>query len=97
MNTPVYSKKDLIKDLAAKLQISPAVVEEVVASTFELIGNKVSEHQAVQIYGFGTFKPSLRQARNGRNPYSGEPIVIEPKYSIKFNLSSKIKEAINKK
>jgi|AntRauTorckE5430_2_1112549.scaffolds.fasta_scaffold16577_2 nucleoid DNA-binding protein len=97
MKIPVYSKKSLIKDLAAKLQISPAVVEEVIVSAFELIGHQVSEQKAVQIYGFGTFKPSLRKARNGRNPYSGEPMVIEPKYSIKFNVSSKIKEAINKK
>jgi nucleoid DNA-binding protein len=93
--TSAYSKKALIKDIAEKLQVSPILIESVVSSTFDIIANKVTEHESVQIYGFGTFKPSLRKARNGRNPYNSEPMQIEAKYSVKFNPSSKIKDAIN--
>jgi DNA-binding protein HU-beta len=43
--------------------------------------------------GFGKLVRSQRQARQGRNPATGEPITIPAKESLKFRVTKSIKEA----
>ena len=66
-----------------------AVLDAVMAET--RAGNKVS------LFGFGTFNPSSRAARTGRNPQTGAPVKIAASKSVRFSPSSAFKQALNSK
>jgi nucleoid DNA-binding protein len=64
-----------------------AVTESVMAET--KAGNKVA------IFGFGTFSPSARAARMGRNPQTGAPVKIAASRGVRFAPASAFKESLN--
>jgi nucleoid DNA-binding protein len=49
----------------------------------------------VNISGFGTFAVSMRDARTGRNPKTGESIEISASRSAKFEPSNQLRESRN--
>ena len=51
---------------------------------------------AALLTGFGVFSVSKREARNGRNPRTGEVVKIAASKSVKFKTGSKLKDAVNK-
>ncbi len=64
-----------------------ALTESVMAET--KAGNKVA------IFGFGTFSPSARAARMGRNPQTGAPVRIAASRGVRFAPASAFKESLN--
>jgi DNA-binding protein HU-beta len=66
-----------------------AFVDSVVAEARS--GNKVS------IFGFGTFTPTSRAARTGRNPRTGAPVKIAASKGVRFSPAAGFKTALNAK
>ena len=90
------TKSEMITEVANKTNLPKHVVEEVVAATFsDIIPDQLAEGNEVAIAGFGKFIPSLREARVGRNPSSGESIDIPAKMAIKFKPAAEFKNKVN--
>lgn len=70
------------------LKLSKGEVEKVVGSLFEVIRDNVKKGNTVQLLGFGTFSKQHREERNGRNPSTGEALLIPAKDVAKFKPSS---------
>jgi len=51
------------------------------------IKNKLGDGEKVQITGFGTFVVRQKRERRGRNPQTGEEMVIKPRRSVVFRPS----------
>lgn len=66
-----------------------AVVGAVMATA--KAGDKVS------IFGFGTFTPTSRAARTGRNPRTGEAVKIAASKGVRFAPAAAFKTALNTK
>ena len=49
----------------------------------------------VALVGFGTFSAKKREARDGINPLTKEPLHIEAKVVASFKAGSKLKDALN--
>ena len=45
--------------------------------------------------GFGTFKAKKREAREGRNPQTGEAVKIAARIAPGFKAGNKLKDALN--
>ena len=58
------------------------------------IQNALSNKEAVQIAGFGSFKVAQRSARKGRHPQTGEEIDIPARAVAKFVPGKALKEAV---
>jgi DNA-binding protein HU-beta len=69
---------------AAVNAVTDAVIAEIRA------GSKVS------IFGFGTFSPTARAARMGRNPQTGAPVRIAASKGVRFAPASAFKDVLNK-
>ncbi len=48
----------------------------------------------VKISGFGNFQVRTKQARPGRNPRTGESVLIAARRAVTFQASAKLKQAI---
>ena len=70
------NKSELIETVAEKSEVTKKVAEKVVNAVFESITNSLADGEKVQVIGFGTFEVRQREAREGRNPATGERIKI---------------------
>jgi nucleoid DNA-binding protein len=55
----------------------------------------LKQGERVNISGFGTFAVSMREARTGRNPKTGESIEISASRSAKFKPGKQLKDSLN--
>ena len=63
-------------------------VESIVNSLLETVRDEVKADGKVSLIGFGTFSRGRREARDGHNPRTKEPMRIEAKNYAKFKPSS---------
>jgi len=61
----------------------------------DAITEALKQGDRVNVSGFGTFAVSMRDARTGRNPQTGESIEISASRSAKFKPGKQMKESIN--
>ena len=88
------NKQDLINAVAAGTDLPKAKAKEVVESVFDNIKTALSKADTAQFIGFGTFKVEHREAREGRNPQTGEAIQIEAKNVVKFKAGKELADAV---
>ena len=70
---------------------------ELVDATFEIIKKNLEKGENLLITGFGKFQVRFKWARKGRNPRTGEVIILDSRRSVTFHYSTKLKDKINKK
>lgn len=71
-------------------------VERLVNTIFEEITTALANGQRVELRGFGAFSVKQRDGRIGRNPRTGEPVVVEPKHVPFFKAGKQLRERLNK-
>ena len=89
------NKSDLIDAIAAKTGHTKICTEETLNALLETIVDTVAQGDSITLVGFGTFKAAHREAREGRNPQTGESISIEattvPKFVPGATFKAKVK------
>ena len=89
------NKNDLAKQIAEEADIDSGQAKLAVEKTFEIIVRRVAAGDEVNVAGFGKFSRSERQARQGRNPSTGETIEIAASKGLKLSPAKAAKDAIN--
>lgn len=90
------TKSELIEAVASKLKdFTKKDLEIVVNNVFSSMTDALARGDKVEIRGFGSFKVKSRRARQGRNPKTGEGIMIEPKKVPFFKVGKELKERVN--
>jgi integration host factor subunit alpha len=69
---------------------------ELVDATFEIIKKTLEKGDYLLISGFGKFKVRFKWARKGRNPRTGESIILDSRRTVTFQCSSKLKDKMQK-
>lgn len=80
-------KTELVRMIADVSGEPAGVVQKVLEVGLKAISAQVNDGTAVQLKGFGTFKPQHRAAWTGRNPRTGEPVEIAESFRIGFTAS----------
>lgn len=70
------NKAELIERVARQTGQTKLGVEQVINETLSIIKKSVRKGDDVTLVGFGTFTQSKRKARAGRNPQTGQEMVI---------------------
>ena len=71
-------------------------VEQLLDIFFEEISARLAEGGRVELRGFGAFSTRQREARQGRNPRSGESVAVPAKRVPYFKPGKEIRERLNK-
>ena len=90
------TKKDLKDSITNQLNISKTQSSALVESFFESIKETLESGENVMISGFGKFSVQNRNERRGRNPQTGEDLILEPRKVVRFKCSEKLRGKINK-
>ena len=89
------TKADLVERLYEKVGFSKKESTEIVESVFELVKQRLEQSEKVKISGFGNFVVNEKRPRKGRNPQTGEEIVITGRRVLTFKASQVLKKVMN--
>ncbi|MCX8072977.1 MAG: integration host factor subunit alpha [Candidatus Binatia bacterium] len=89
------TKGDIIDRVCARLHCSRNEGAQLVEAVFELIKEQLEKGEKVKISGFGNFTVREKRPRRGRNPQTGEEIVIRGRKVLSFKPSNVFKRAVN--
>ncbi len=89
------NKKELVECIAEAATIGKTDAEKALNGTLKAIADCLKKGDKVTLVGFGTFSVSKRDARQGRNPQTGDTITIPAKTVARFKAGSKLSEEIN--
>lgn len=87
------SVKDLAKALAEKREITQKEALKTIEDVFGLVLEH-SKDNKVKV-PFGYFEQVVRPARKGHNPQTGKAIEIPESRTLKFKVSSSVKNSLN--
>ena len=90
------TRSELIALLAARhpnLQVEDVSVA--VKLILSAMTNALSSGHRIEVRGFGSFSTSMRGARTGRNPKTGEQVTIPAKSTITFKPGLELRDRVN--
>jgi integration host factor subunit alpha len=89
------TKAHIVENLFAKNLFTKGESAQVIETLFELIKQSLEQGDDVLISGFGKFGVREKHQRMGRNPQSGEPVMLPPRTVVTFKCSGILKEKLN--
>jgi DNA-binding protein HU-beta len=91
------NRSELIDAVAREMALTKREAESVVGAVIGNIVDEVRSGRRVSLVGFGSFNPTRRAARTGRNPQTGAPVDIPASKGVRFVASSTLKSIVNGK
>ena len=89
------NKTDLVNVVMAETNLAEKDVKAVINATFAAVCGALKDGDKVQLLGFGTFETKTVEAREGRNPKTGETIKIDAHKKAHFTSAQALKDLIN--
>jgi DNA-binding protein HU-beta len=91
-----FTKAELVEMLAEKLETPKSNAAKIFDGMFDLIKHSLAKKKTVTIPQFGTFNVQGLKKRKGRNPQTGEEIMIPASKTVRFKPSVTLKKEFNK-
>lgn len=89
------TKNDIVDLVHENTKIEKKIIQEAFEGIIEEFKKALKDCSTVEIRGFGTFEPRLRNGRDkARNPKTGEIISVEPHYVAAFRAGQDLKKAL---
>ena len=89
------TKSHLIDAIAEQNGFTKKKSTETVETILEIIKSTLVSGQDVLISGFGKFCVKEKRARKGRNPATGEDMMLAPRRVVTFKCSGKLRDRVN--
>lgn len=86
------NKMELISAVAERAEVSKKDAEKVLKAFTDVVIDEMKSGGRVQMVGFGTFEAVEREAREGRNPKTGETMMIAACKVPKFKAGKALKD-----
>lgn len=89
------NKTELITAIAEKTGATKKDAEMIMSATFDIITESLEKGEKVSLIGFGNFEVRERNAREGKNPQTGEKIQIAACKVPAFKPGKALKDKVN--
>jgi len=89
------NKADLIDSTYNQVGLSKTRSAEVIDSLLEIIKKSLEDGEDVLISGFGKFCVKEKGKRRGRNPQTGEDLMLGERRVVRFRCSPVLREKVN--
>ena len=88
------TKKDIIRRIADDLGRTTIETAPIVQKTLDAIINVLAEEGRIELRNFGVFEVKKRKARQGRNPRTGEKVMVGERLTVKFKPGRAMEERV---
>ena len=89
------TKADIIESVHQQLGLPQKKSTEVVEQLIETIKSTLATGEDVLVSGFGKFSVNDKKKRKGRNPATGDSMMLRPRRVVTFKVSGKLRRKIN--
>jgi len=89
------TKIDMVNMLYNQLNLPKKECSNIVESFFDIIKSELEKSNTVMISGFGKWTVNSKRERNGRNPQTGEEMIIGARKVVTFKSSPVLFKAMN--
>ena len=91
------TKADLIDSIYNRVRLSKNKSVQLIESLLETIKRTLENGEDVLISGFGKFSVKEKNERRGRNPQTGEDLMLDSRRMVTFKCSGNLRDKINGK
>ena len=88
-------KVDIVEAVAKQNGYTLNQSFEIVESLLEIIKSSLESGEDVLISGVGKFCVKEKKSRSGRNPATGDTMMLSPRKVVTFKCSGKLRDMIN--
>ena len=89
------TKAQIVEEIREQNGFSRKKSMETVETLLEIIKQSLVSGEDVLISGFGKFCVKEKRERKGRNPATGDTMMLAPRKVVTFNCSGKLRKRIN--
>jgi integration host factor subunit alpha len=89
------TKAEIVEQIYERVGFSKKEAAELVEKVFDIMKDTLAEGEKVKISGFGNFVVRQKNARKGRNPQTGQEILLEARRVLTFKPSLVLKSILN--
>lgn len=91
------NRSDLISNLSSRFpDLINRDIELAVSTILGALRSSLANGNRAEIRGFGSFGLNYRPPRSGRNPKTGESVLVPAKYVPHFRTGRELKERVNR-
>ncbi len=77
-------KHDIVNEVVNRTGLSKTKAEIAVETVFETMKRSMERGERIELRGFGVFNIRPRKTGIGRNPRTGEEVIIPPGKAVRF-------------
>jgi len=89
------NRSELVESVGTTTGLDKRAAESAVKAVVDAVIAEVKAGNKVSIFGFGTFAPTSRAARVGRNPQTGAAVNIAASTGVRFTPATAVKALLN--
>ncbi len=89
------TKAQMVGSVQKQIGLTKNKSLEAVETLLELMKSSLASGEDVLISGFGKFCVKQKEERKGRNPATGEDLILESRKVVTFKCSGKLRERVN--
>ncbi len=89
------TKNTIIESISEKLDLNPTQARDTVEELLEIIKSTLVSGDDVMISGFGKFQVNEKAPRKGRNPATGDDMMLDGRRIVTFKCAGGLKDRIN--
>ena len=89
------TKADIVNRLYKSELFKKSEAVRYVETLLEIIKSRLEKGEDVLISGFGKFCVKDKRARRGRNPHTGEDLMLDPRRVVTFKPSGVLRKKVN--
>ena len=91
------TKSEIVEAIHQRVGFTKKRSSEIVAMILDEMKEALERGEKVKISGFGNFEIRRKDPRKGRNPQTGDEIVISERQVLTFKPSQVLKDRLNRK
>ena len=89
------TKANIVEAVSEQIGFTNKQSAEIVETLLEMIKSALESGEDVMISNFGKFCVKEKRERRGRNPATGEDMILSPRKIVTFRCSKPLREKIN--
>lgn len=89
------TKADIVDKVAAGTGLTKLETEAIIEGFFKTVIESLKNGKGIEIRGFGSYKVKKKNARQARNPKTGDQVFVPEHYVPTFKFSKEFKDIVN--
>ena len=90
------TKTEIVEKISENNNLKPSEAKDTIENLLKIIKSTLVSGEDIMISGFGKFQVNEKAPRKGRNPATGEEMILKKRRVVTFKCAGKLRDQINK-